>query len=363
MLYGQQAVCVLGLGLGRRILLQYGDDLISPWRWLERLIPKGFLRSMQGEEHARYRRLMLRVFPTDPAPGDIEVVRGICRHHLAELASQGPAGDLRGALNGIATDVMIRVAYGVERPMADWHDLTELFDLLAPGGRQVWEPTAEQAAPFHTLCDVTRRLVRTGAAAGGLGQLLTEHGIDALDDTMVGNIVYGVDIGRYDLTGLLCWLLKMLSDAPKVAERVRGGAEPAPARAVVQETLRLQQAEGLHYIATADLEVEGYHIPKDTFLRVCLRESHRDPNVFPDPLRFDPDRFVDRRYDIESYAPFGLSRHRCIAADLVLTVGTVFVEELARGYRWRVVADGPEHRGTFHWEPSPKFAIELQPIH
>ena len=208
---------------------------------------------------------------------------------------------------------------------------------------------------------LTHRLARSGKAAGGLGRLVAEQQSTAVDDTVAGNIVYAVEMGRYDLAGLLRWNVKTLSDAPCVVERIRRGAEPDLPRAVVLETLRLHQSEGLSRSATCDLDVEGFRIPKGTLLRIAVRESHRDPTAFPDPLSFTPDRFIGPRLDPDKYAPFELDRHRCIGADLVTAIGAIFVEELVRRYRWRVLADGPEHRGPYHWEPSSRFAIAIEP--
>jgi cytochrome P450 len=92
-----------------------------------------------------------------------------------------------------------------------------------------------------------------------------------------------------------------------------------------------------------------------------MRETHRDPAVFPEPDRFRPQRFLERRYSADEYAPFGLGEHQCIAGSLVVSVAAAFVEELVGRYAWSVIADGPRQYqpGRFHWEPSPGFAIRL----
>jgi cytochrome P450 len=81
--------------------------------------------------------------------------------------------------------------------------------------------------------------------------------------------------------------------------------------------------------------------------------------VFDEPDRFDPHRFLGRRYSADEYAPFGIGAHRCIADALVTRLGTIFVEELVMGFEWSVAEDGPLHRGKYHWEPAAVFAIDL----
>jgi len=92
-----------------------------------------------------------------------------------------------------------------------------------------------------------------------------------------------------------------------------------------------------------------------------VRESHRDPQVFPDPLSFCPDRFVDRRLSRYEYSPFGRLEHRCIGETFTLALATCFVSKLVRGYEWAVVQDGPAEFNRYHWRPSRRFRVRLEP--
>ncbi len=53
--------------------------------------------------------------------------------------------------------------------------------------------------------------------------------------------------------------------------------------------------------------------------------------------------------------------HRCVAAQLVPLIGRIFVEELARSYRLTIISDGPREHGRFHWQPSPRLRVRLEP--
>jgi cytochrome P450 len=129
----------------------------------------------------------------------------------------------------------------------------------------------------------------------------------------------------------------------------------------VLETLRLDQAEVLNRKAMQSFEFDGYHIPKGSWISILMREPHRDPANFAEPERFRPQRFLERSYSADQYAPFGIDEHQCIARFLVSRVGAIFVEELVGGYSWTVASDGPRHYGHFHWRPSLSFAIALKP--
>jgi cytochrome P450 len=141
----------------------------------------------------------------------------------------------------------------------------------------------------------------------------------------------------------------------------RGAPETtAVLNAIVWETLRLNQSESLLRGVKRDLTFDDYLIPGGSRVRVCLWESHKDSATFPEPFRFDPDRFLGRNYTLEEFAPFGLDKKRCIGADFVVHLTACFVDRLSREYDWEITADGPPHRSVYHWQPSPAFAVRVK---
>ena len=130
------------------------------------------------------------------------------------------------------------------------------------------------------------------------------------------------------------------------------------------ETLRLEQSEYLYRETTRDIEHKGIVIPSGWLVRLCIRESYQDIRpVFANPGVFDPDWFLSRSFTRREYAPFGAGlRHACVGEHLTRTVAGLFAEELACGYRWRTVADGPpEHSAWRHWRPSSAWRIVVTP--
>jgi cytochrome P450 len=61
-------------------------------------------------------------------------------------------------------------------------------------------------------------------------------------------------------------------------------------------------------------EVGGYRIPPGHLIGLSAGLTHYDPDLFPHPDRFDPDRFLDTRPGTYSWIPFGGGRRRCIGA-------------------------------------------------
>ena len=181
------------------------------------------------------------------------------------------------------------------------------------------------------------------------------------DPAAVFNLLYIGVAGGGDLADLLVWIVKMLSDHREWADRVasEGTSTDLPGR-IVLETLRLEQSEYLVRRALSDIWFRERRIPRGWQIRICVRESHRDADRFDDPDSFDPDRFLDGPA-AGSYGPFGMSQHACLGQHLTVSFGRALVEELAGGFEWEVVGDGPREFGGFHWRPSSKLSLALAP--
>lgn len=85
---------------------------------------------------------------------------------------------------------------------------------------------------------------------------------------------------------------------------------------VVKEILRLYpSAPVIARELMEELEINGVILPVGTSLNLMIYDLHRDPNQFPDPLRFDPDRFlpelVEKRHPF-AYLPFMAGPRNCI---------------------------------------------------
>jgi len=57
-----------------------------------------------------------------------------------------------------------------------------------------------------------------------------------------------------------------------------------------------------------------YRIPQGYSIIVSLVQLHENPEVFPDPERFDPQRFIDARPNTFAWVPFGGGTRRCVGA-------------------------------------------------
>ena len=62
------------------------------------------------------------------------------------------------------------------------------------------------------------------------------------------------------------------------------------------------------------MRIAGRDLPAGTVVAPCIHLLHRDPRHYPDPLRFRPERFLEKPPGTYTWIPFGGGTRRCIAA-------------------------------------------------
>ena len=106
---------------------------------------------------------------------------------------------------------------------------------------------------------------------------------------------------------------------------------------VFKETLRLfPAAHTLPRQATKDTTIGGYEVRKGWFVGVDIWGMHRRPDYFPDPKRFDPDRFTPEReaqIPRNTYLPFGSGPRNCIGRGLAMLEGPLALAALTQQVR------------------------------
>ncbi|XP_073303375.1 nicotine N-demethylase CYP82E3-like [Primulina huaijiensis] len=111
-------------------------------------------------------------------------------------------------------------------------------------------------------------------------------------------------------------------------------------QAVVKESLRLYPPLPLSvpHEAVEDSELCGYFVPKGALLFVNLWKLHRDPQFWPEPEEFQPERFLSGQAQMDvlgqhfEYTPFGSGRRICPGITFVAHVGNLTLARLLQGF-------------------------------
>ncbi|MGA8328432.1 MAG: cytochrome P450 [Mycobacterium sp.] len=185
-------------------------------------------------------------------------------------------------------------------------------------------------------------------------------------DNIRQQVITFIVAGHETTSGALSFALHYLTQNPDVLARAKAEVDglwgasdnPEPSysdvaklryvRAVLDESLRLwPTAPGYLRVARKDTVLGGrYRIKKGQWVLVVLPLVQRDPQVWPDPERFDPDRFApgQSKNRAHAYKPFGTGQRACIGRqfalhEAVLTLGMILHRyDLApqKDYRLRV---------------------------
>ena len=157
----------------------------------------------------------------------------------------------------------------------------------------------------------------------------------------------------YDTTAtLLTFIGYCLATNPEIQERVQEEVDEAETKhggltyaaiqdmpyldRVIAETLRLYPpATRMERESTKDYTLPGtsVNVPAGTVVQISVYAIHRDPDHYPDPLRFDPDRFLpeekEKRHPC-AYLPFGSGPRNCVAMRFALFEAKVALAALLR---------------------------------
>ncbi|KAM5551625.1 beta-amyrin 28-monooxygenase [Rosa sericea] len=128
---------------------------------------------------------------------------------------------------------------------------------------------------------------------------------------------------------------------------------------VVCEVLRLQPpASGTFREAITDFVYEGYLIPKGMKLHWNAFATHKNPEYFPDPHKFEPSRFEGQGPPPFSYVPFGGGPRMCPGKENARFQILVFMYNLVTRFKWEMVF--PDEKMVV--DPVP-FPTQGLPIH
>ncbi|KAI3911251.1 hypothetical protein MKW92_029624 [Papaver armeniacum] len=192
---------------------------------------------------------------------------------------------------------------------------------------------------------------------------------DYSEDLIVCAILEVYLLGVHSTAGTIVWALTFLVCEQKIQEKlyreiknVTGGTKRSVKvedlkelpylQAVVNETLRMKTIAPLAigHVSSKETSLMGKRIDKGTVIMVNLYAIHHNPDVFPEPYKFIPERFLkdvnaDGKYgDIKkmesSLLPFGAGMRICAGMDLAKLTIAFGIASLINEFKWDCVSDG-----------------------
>jgi cytochrome P450 len=149
-------------------------------------------------------------------------------------------------------------------------------------------------------------------------------------------------LGAFSTTGAaVLWGMMHLGTRPAMLQRAREAAlrerEEREARtfldAVCKEVLRFSPPflGSLRRVAEPAV-VDGIALHPGSTVLPCVYITHRREDIYPEPLRFRPERFLERSYSPYEYAPFGGGVRRCLGHALAIQQMRIILGEVLRTF-------------------------------
>jgi cytochrome P450 len=234
--------------------------------------------------------------------------------------------------------------------------------------------------PIQTLDNWLLSIIRARRSAAPSGDLLGHLIAAGLDDAAIRDQMLTILIAGHDTTtALLAWTIYLLGSHPDVAAQLQAeleqslhgeppvapsGWQPRLLDAVIKESLRLYPPIHLgNRRAASDLEIEGSPVHAGERLMYSIYLTQRDPQVWPQPDRFDPMRFIDGpKPPPYGYLPFGAGPRACMGAAYGMVEARLVLARLLQTFRFELI----ERRVRVHMgatlEPRPGVRMRVSPI-
>ncbi|CAL4913756.1 unnamed protein product [Urochloa decumbens] len=181
-----------------------------------------------------------------------------------------------------------------------------------------------------------------------------EHGRRLDDEEIIDILIMYLNAGHESSAHIAMWATLFLQENPEMFAKAKAEQEeiirsiPPTQKGislrdfrkmeylsqVIDETLRFVNISFVSFReATKDVFVNGYLIPKGWKVQLWYRSVHMDPEVYPDPKKFNPSRWEGYSARAGTFLPFGLGTRLCPGNDLAKLEISVFLHHFLLGYK------------------------------
>jgi cytochrome P450 len=368
----------------REVLVNHPQEMIKErtQRRMKILLGEGLITS-EGAFHMRQRRIAAPAFHRQriAAYADVMVERAALRRaswHAGQII------DIGAQMMQLALEIVARTLFNTDVTsdvLEINHEVNVIMDLYnylislplaeaylyapLPGLTRFRHARARLDAVVHRIIANHRDRARAGDTADN-GDLLSmlmasrdeESGGAMTDDQLRDEIITIFLAGYETVANALTWTWLLLAQNPEAAKRLYGeidsvlnGRTPTIddlpqlrySEMVFAESMRIYPpAWAMGRQSTAPIALGPYRFPAKTYFFFSQYVMQRDPEYFPDPLRFDPERFTPEAKAARprfAYFPFGGGGRQCIGESFAWMEGVLILATIAQKWRLTLLPD------------------------
>ncbi len=338
---------IRGLFTGDPLVRRHGNDL------LKTLVGERSLMVLEPAEHLARRRLDLPPFHGAAVKSYAQWIGELAE---AEVATWSPGEVIATSprARAVTLELILELVLGVRDPQLRT-ELGQIFEsfntplsnlaLFMPdvlGKRAWWNVLAEPVFGRLDRLDLLLRehIARTRGdpaldertdVLAMLVRARDDDGVGLSDEDLRDELVTLVAAGHETTATAISWACDLLAHNPPVARRIRetvAAGDRDYLKAAAKEVLRartlIYASAGRHVLEP--FPVGEWVIGPGTLILVDAQGIHGDPELYPDPEEFRPERFLEDQPDGYAYLPFGGGAHRCLGAALAMLELELFIE-------------------------------------
>jgi len=354
-------------------------------RILEPILGSHSVILLDEGEHLQQRKLMLPAFHGEKMQRLTGLMTELTGRELDSWPVGGPFA-LHPRLQRLTLEIILRAVFGLEQgPRLDdlRETVTELLEFaespvsILPGHIQNLVGRFGHFRRFDELAArvtglIFEQIAERRAAGDGthddvLAMLLQARHEDQSpmsDEEVRDELMTALVAGHETTASQLAWAFELLARHPQIAERVRDGDEEY-LMATIHEIMRcrpvLPNAEPR--LTKQPIEIGGVRYPAGVMLLASIYLVHHDPEIYPEPYAFRPERFLGKQPGTYTWLPFGGGRRRCLGASFAMQEMKIVLREVLGRFALSPASAEPEVTGrrSITYSPSGGATLVLRP--
>jgi cytochrome P450 family 110 len=344
---------------------------------------------LAGAAHRRERKLFAPAVHATHIREHGNTVLEITRHHLEKWQSGRTVKSIDTTM-AISRDVIMRLVFGVEEGelMKKGQEILDelrvsLNPLITfiPALHRRWYPPWRRFTRAKERFSEWVEQVLTARRASGIeaGDVVSsmlatryEDGSPMPDEEIRDELMTIMQGGHETTATVLAWALYELGRHPNILAKLRAELEASGPdldpnviaklpylSAVCDETVRLHPilAECAR-VPLVPMEILGHSMSPGQALVISIVSIHHDPEIYPEPDKFIPERFMEHTYDRYEFLPFGGAHRRCLGAALSEYETRIALAEIV--LRWEFEPTVVERDTRHDVAMGPKYGVPLR---
>ncbi|MCB9638425.1 MAG: cytochrome P450 [Myxococcales bacterium] len=377
-----------------KTIFQAPTDSFSPFgaAVLSPLLGENSLLLTHGDHHKRDRKLMTPPFHGERMRAYGDMIYNAAMEHTSKLKIGEPFR-MRDLTEAITVEVILGAVFGLQsREEKDrfHHLLTDAVRSLNPAfvfmrflqrdffGIGPWANFKRKLgkADVELYKEFEQRRKKGSYGDDILSMLMEaryEDGEPMSDQELRDQMITLLVAGHETTATSTAWSFYHLYKEPQVRQKLHEELQSSGdishyerarlpyLKAICDETLRFYPIvpEIMRYLQKP-LTFKGYDLPAGFSVSAVMQLTHEDPQLYPEPRQFKPERFLESKYRPWEYYPFGGGNRRCLGAALAGFEMALVIATLTENFDFEVLDTTPPKNVRRNVTMGPSTGIRMR---